>query len=98
MNEKDIIEFDVLGQKVRFRAKDEQGFHPALVVEYVQKIANELQTNHSISDKTQLAVLTALKIAQDKLHLEGDYKQSIHDLQIVAKDALDMIDEAVPLQ
>ena len=98
MNDDNTLEFTVLGQSVRFRTdgNNEGSAEPA--VEYVKKVSQELQNKLSISDLNQLAVLTALKIAQDKINLEGDYKKDISDLQSTAKDALDMIEEVVPLQ
>jgi len=98
MNEDNNLEFTVLGQNVRFRSESPLGGTAHQAVDYVKKVSQELQNKLSISDLNHLAVLTALKIAQEKLDMEGDYKKDIHDLQSTAKDALGMIEEAVPLQ
>jgi len=98
MNEDNTLEFTVLGQNVRFRSEGINSTNAGQAVEYVKKVSQELQNKLSISDLNQLAVLTALKIAQEKLNMEGDYKKDIYDLQSSAKDALDMIEEVVPLQ
>ena len=98
MNEDNIHEYNVLGQKVRFRSEDEAKVSPGLAVKYVQDVASDLQNKLLISDQNQLAVLVALRIAQDKLTLEDEYKNDIRDLKVTAKDALKMIDEVVPLQ
>ena len=98
MNEDNTLEFNVLGQNVRFRSEIANNGTADKAVDYVKKVSQELQNKLSISDLNQLAVLTALKIAQDKLNMEGDYKKDIFDLQSAAKDALDMIEEVVPLQ
>jgi cell division protein ZapA (FtsZ GTPase activity inhibitor) len=98
MNELNHLEYSVLGQKVRFRSSDDEVIAPIEIVELVQKEAEDIRNKHSIKDPKYLAILTALKLAQDKLHLEGDYKQSISDLQLVAEDALKIMEEVVPIQ
>lgn len=89
--------FEVLGQKLKLK-KDErlEGFGPSDIVGYVQTEASKIINQSPQLSQSQIAVLLALKFAGEKLALEKEYRENIHQLQKTATDALQYIEEVSP--
>jgi cell division protein ZapA (FtsZ GTPase activity inhibitor) len=98
MNSKqEDLDFDVLGFKVRFRPDqfaNEQTAHD--IVDYVREEANKIKDRVPHLNQGQVAILTALQIASEKVSMESECKDAIEQLQVTAGDALKFIEEVSP--
>lgn len=96
MNQRENQEFELLGQKIRFKAQNELGVDARDVVERVRKeIFDISETSKNLDDK-QAATLVALKLAAENLALEAEHKHHIKRLQSTAASALNLIEEVSP--
>jgi len=93
----DQIVYEVLGQALRLK-KDEMldGIMPAEIVSYVQTEASHILNKSPKLSDSQLAVLVALKIAGEKLSIEKEYRETVGDLKMTAKEALRFMEEITP--
>ncbi|MFZ8932685.1 MAG: cell division protein ZapA [Bacteriovoracaceae bacterium] len=90
-------EFEVLGFNVRFKAGDDDNSNRARdIVEFVSKEAVKIKEAYPGLDNGQVAVLLALKMANDNMKLSMEYQSSISELQKSALDALQTIEEISP--
>lgn len=97
-NEREIQEvFEVLGHKIKLK-KDEklEGVDPFDIVGFVQTEASKIFKQSPALAPHQVAVLLALKFAGEKLALEREYRENIHQLKRTAVDALQYIEEVSP--
>lgn len=92
------LDFEVLGYKVRLRPNTEASnqVHPKEVLRLVEREAQSIREVSGELENGKLALLVALKLATDKLSLEREYKDNINQLQAVAGDALQFIEEVSP--
>ncbi|MBK24028.1 MAG: hypothetical protein CME70_08515 [Halobacteriovorax sp.] len=96
-SEKENLDFDVLGFKVRFRPDQFANAQIAEdIVEYVRSEANKIKDRVPQLDQGQVAILTALQIASEKVSMEAECKDAIETLQLTAGDALKFIEEVSP--
>lgn len=94
---KEKLDFDVLGFKVKFRPDQFANEKMALdVVEYVREESAKIKDKVPHLDQGQVAILTALKIASEKISMESECKDAIEQLQVTAGDALKFIEEVSP--
>ncbi len=93
-----VKEYDILGIKVKLQANREDGIDPEEVVNLVKTEINHIKDRSSKLDRNETVILTALKIASDKLALEKDLKKDIDQLKSTAADALHFIEEVIPGQ
>lgn len=90
-------EFNVLGYSIKFTPQeDETEVSAEETVSYVQQIAEEIRVKAPHLEVGQVAVLAALKIANEKLSIEKDFEQNISKLHLTACDALQFIEEVSP--
>ena len=90
-NTKDL-EFEVLGFRVRFKEEDDaQQDEVQKVVSLVQKEADIIKEKFPELNRGQVAVLIALKMAKDLVHLDSEYRENIEKIQTSASDALNFI-------
>ena len=93
----EVKEYNILGHNIRLKESDEVGsVTPDEVVDFVTSETQKLKASLPNLGDAQAAVLVALKIAQDKLTLERDFRDNIAALQKSAKDALRIVEEVVP--
>jgi hypothetical protein len=92
------IEFDVLGFKIKFRHEEDGESNIAVsdVIACVSNEAKNLRDQHSNLKSGEIAILVALKMAEQKLSLEKEYQENIDKLQVTAKDALGYIEQVSP--
>ena len=98
MNSKqENLDFDVLGFKVKFRPDQFANVGTAAeIVEYVRAEAAKIKDRVPQLDQGQVAILTALQIASEKVSMETECKDAINQLQVTAGDALKFIEEVSP--
>ncbi|OUR93671.1 hypothetical protein A9Q84_19595 [Halobacteriovorax marinus] len=90
-------EFNVLGYSIKLTAQeDETQVSAEETVGYVQQIAEEIRLKSPQLEAGQVAVLAALKIANERLTIERDFEQNISKLHSTACDALQFIEEVSP--
>ncbi|MEX0798563.1 MAG: cell division protein ZapA [Bacteriovoracaceae bacterium] len=90
------LEFNILGCQVRIKsdeARDKQAKQAVNIVN--QEIENLKKSNPKLKDM-DCAVLTALKLASEKLDVETEYKETASALKAGITDALDFIEEVSP--
>jgi hypothetical protein len=94
---KDVLEFDVLGYKVKLKAGTQEfACPPEKAVAYVRDEAAKILDHSPHLDRGQAALLVALKLACEKFELESEYRQTVEDFGETAKGALKFIEEISP--
>ena len=94
---KEVKEFSVLGHSIRLKDSDTEGsVSPKEIVDLVMGEAEEIRKSVPGLADSQIAVLIALKLAEEKLSIERDYKTNIASLQSTALDALKLVEEVSP--
>ena len=94
---KNILEFEVLGFKVKFKPEGEDQPVSALeVVECVENEANNLKKNFPQLSQGELGVLLALHFAKKNMALEKEYKDNIQQLNKTVCDALNLVETISP--
>ena len=94
---KDERKFEVLGFSVKINNDGEnQHIKAEEVVEYVQREADKIKDNIPNLEHGQLAVLVALKLGQDLLGLDREFRHNVENIQSSASDALRFIEEVTP--
>ena len=88
--------FEVLGLKLKLSAKEEGRGVASEAVALVRTEADKILSRSPNLDRSEVAVLVALKLASEKLGLEGEYRDNIERLHVAAEDALQYIEEASP--
>lgn len=73
--------FDVLGCKVTYKPERNDSQIAKAVIELVLREIEELRIKRPKLRDTDVAVLVALKLATEKLHLEDEYKANILKLE-----------------
>lgn len=104
MNDKmDGIDFELLGQKLKVKApSDDLMQDDAIkvdankVIEFVQDEVAKFRQKSPQMDDNKIAVLIALKFAEEKMILEQEYQDNIAKVSVIANDALTFIEEATP--
>ena len=91
-------EFNVLGQKIRLAESSGSGVLAVDVLALVERGVDKIRILSSRLDDTQIAVLVALKLAEDKLALEREYCNSVDEFQMKAKEVLEIIEDTSILQ
>lgn len=89
-----VLEFDVLGFKVKFRPEDNTGIAAEDAVRLVRQEAELIAKRFPQLDLGKVATLVALKLASDKLMLDQEFRQSVESLDAKARDALTLIEQA----
>ena len=87
------LEFDVLGFKVKVRPDEDTEILPEHVVKLVQEEALSITKRFPQLEPGRVATLVALKLATDKLKLDKEFRQSVHEFERQAREALSLIDQ-----
>ncbi len=89
----EALEFEILGYKVNFRSDTVNSLiSPIEIVGYVEREVSEMRKNAKHLSVGEVAVLLALKMAQEKLLIEREYKGNIIKLHQEVNDAKKVID------
>ena len=82
------LEFEVMGLMVKFRPKEGEENKPVEVIEYLKREANDIRIKKPNVTNEQLAILVALKSAEELVQLREEYRDSINRLHLTAKEIL----------
>lgn len=93
---KEILEFEVLGLKLKLRKDDAEKVDPESVVKLVREKSNEIMDKMPSLKREEIAILLSLELAKEKLELEREYRDNVDHLHAVAGDALQFIEEVSP--
>ena len=94
---KNILEFEVLGFKVKFKPEGTTNqFSASEVVECVNNEASSLKDNFPQLSQGELGALLALHFAKKNTALEKEYKNNIQQLNRTAHDALSLVETISP--
>jgi cell division protein ZapA (FtsZ GTPase activity inhibitor) len=97
-NNRNELEYDILGLKVKYRPQGEDdAVGPADVVERLMFEVSNIREKKPHLTQAEVATLLALKLQHEKMVLESEYRDNIEKLQLTATDALQYIDEVSPL-
>lgn len=92
-----VTDFEILGSRVKINPDKVAGeTTPSEIVEYVRQAASSIKAQAPGLDNGQVFLLTALKIAEERLNLNREYRDNIEALQASAQDALRFIEEVSP--
>lgn len=93
----EVKEYNVLGQNIRLKeSNDEDTISPDEVVNFLTEEIDAIKQSVPNLADSQVAVLLALKMAQDKLTIEKEFKHNINSLQKTAREALKLVEEVAP--
>lgn len=96
-NKQSVLEFDVLGLKVKLRdSETPQGVSPKDIIDLVTKESNKILDKNPGLNSGQVAVLVALQLASERLTIEKQYQSDIEKFEQVASSALQYIEEVSP--
>lgn len=91
--ERNDLEFDVLGFKVKVRPEENNGIPAERPIELVRQEARAIAKRFPQLDNGKVATLVALKIATDYLQLDQEFRKGIESLEDDAKAALALIQQ-----
>lgn len=91
------LDFDVLGLNIKLKAGDDNNsVNPEEVIQLVRAESEKIFASNPTLAVDKVAVLVALKLAEDKLKLDKEYRENIEKLHVSAEDALQYIEEVSP--
>lgn len=97
MTKEIVTDFEILGSRVKINPDKVTGeTTPSEIVEYVRQAATQIKTQAPQLDNGHVFLLAALKIAEERLNLNREYRDNIKALQASAQDALRFIEEVSP--
>jgi cell division protein ZapA (FtsZ GTPase activity inhibitor) len=90
------LEYNILGCPIRMKANEGDSTSAKLAVDLVNKEIETLRGQNPSLKDIETAVLVALKLASEKIEIEGDYKENVFSLRSGITDALNFIEEVSP--
>lgn len=97
MTRESVTDFEILGSRVKINPDKVSGeTTPDEIVEYVRQTATGIKTQAPQLENGQVFLLAALKIAEENLNLNREYRDNIKNVQASAQDALRFIEEVSP--
>ncbi|PIP89874.1 MAG: hypothetical protein COW01_06405 [Bdellovibrionales bacterium CG12_big_fil_rev_8_21_14_0_65_38_15] len=97
MTRESVTDFEILGSRVKINPDKVSGeTTPNEIVEYVRQTATSIKTQAPQLENGQVFLLAALKIAEENLNLNREYRDNIKNVQASAQDALRFIEEVSP--
>lgn len=90
------LEFNILGCQIRIKPDEARDKQAKRAIDIVTKEIESLKKSNSKLSDLDCAVLTALKVASDKLDVESEYKETALALKSGISDALNFIEEVSP--
>lgn len=96
-NKSSVIDFEILGYKVKLReGESESSVSPHDVVELVRTESNKIMDKAPNLGKGEVALLVALQLAGESLRSSRQYSEQVSALKVKAEKALDLIEEVTP--
>jgi len=94
MNERDsVLEFNILGCQVKLAGDSDNNIEAQDIINLVEKEASSIKAHMPDISDHQLAVLTSLKIAREKLTGETEFKGNLSQLKMGLNEALGHIEQ-----
>lgn len=94
MKEEKTKEFDVLGYRVKLATSQEgASFSADDIVSLVKEQAELIHKKNPSLNRGQLATLVALKLAEDKMTIDREFRESVDQFQTTAQGALKQIEQ-----
>ncbi len=94
MNELDsVLEYNILGCQVKLANSTGDNIDAKDVIKLVNDEASKIREQMPNISDHQLAVLTALKLSNDKISSEGQFKGSLSQLRMGIVEALGEIEQ-----
>lgn len=90
------LEYNILGCPIRMKANEGDSTSAKLAVDLVNKEIETLRGQNPSLRDIETAVLVALKLASEKIEIEGEYKENVFSLRSGITDALNFIEEVSP--
>lgn len=90
----EVLEFDVMGTRVKFSPTPEERVASEDIVNLVSTKFSDLRKKHPELSEKDIAILTALGFAQEKLELKMEFKEGIENLESSINQALGYIEES----
>lgn len=95
---KEALEFDVLGTRVKFTPQEKERVSCDKIVNLVIDRMEFFRRNHPHLNDKDIATLTALEFAQKSLEFEEEFKLNIEFLESSINDALEHIEDSNTVQ
>lgn len=89
-------DYDILGYRVKLQPNTEGAISPAEVVDSVRTEASKMRERLPNLSAGEAILLVALKLTQEKMELESEYRQQIDQFKANADDVLKYIEEISP--
>jgi cell division protein ZapA (FtsZ GTPase activity inhibitor) len=90
------LEYNILGCPIRMKANEGDSTSAKLAVDLVNKEIETLRGQNPSLKDIETAGLVALKLASEKIEIEGEYKENVFSLRSGITDALNFIEEVSP--
>lgn len=91
-----ILEYNILGSKVRVKANDEEKASAQKAIALVESEISQLKESSSHLSELDIAILAALKLASKSCDLEAEFRENVLALKDGIQDALGVIEEVSP--
>ena len=86
----ELKEFEIFGQKVRFRPDASSGFEPEEVIALLNKIDSEVDPENKLSNQNKL-LLATLKVAGENFKLKNLLKENVSEIEHTLDEAIDFV-------
>jgi len=87
-----IQEFNIFGHKVRFKPDSSESFTAQEVIDLLENTGREIGEGHNLSETKKL-LLTALKIASQKVKLEKVLSTNVTKLESEVDMAIELLNQ-----
>lgn len=91
MTQSQEVEFNVLGCKVKYKPEQDDNHNAKAVIDRVMDEIQKLKIARPGLRDTDVAVLVALQMANEKVQLEDEYKRNIFKLEESLEAALQLV-------
>lgn len=82
------LNFDILGFQLKLKSSGSGKSDPREVADLVRKEADKISSHSPNLNRGEVAILVALKMAQDRLDIEMEYRDNVERFSSTAEDAL----------
>lgn len=86
------MEYTILGQQIKLTNAQEEHEQALAAMEIVKKMAKSIKEKNFHLKNDEIAVLVALKLADEKLQLEKEFADNLDQIHFNARDILQDID------
>ena len=96
-SEEVIKNFTILGQEIKLKESEKHSeIRPDVIVDFVNREVEEIKMSSPHINDNQASLLLCLKLAQEKLSLEEDYRENVNIFSEQINNILSIIEEVQP--